>query len=153
MTQRILASLIGVTLVGVVLAALLGLGVAALAQGGTGSGCEGCELAASGACSENAAVVAVTGTVAETLLDQETAALILSVTDRAPVRVELGPPSYLDGLGFTAQIGDRLAVTGHYSIDETALMAHTAVSERTGQTFVFYDGSGHPLWIDEDCDH
>jgi len=153
MAQRVLATIIGATLVGVVVVALAGLGVVALAQGGVGHDCEGCDLAASGACSENAEVITVTGVVAETVLDQETAALILGVADQSPVRVELGPPTTLEGLGVTARVGDRLVVTGHYTADGTALVAHTIADEGSGQSFVFCDESGHPLWAGESCSH
>ncbi|MBU1749162.1 MAG: hypothetical protein KKA73_15870 [Chloroflexi bacterium] len=151
MIQKVLASIVGVALVGIVLAALVGVGVTMLIRGGAGDGCEGCALAAD--CAEQATLFTLTGTVAQVQLDAESPALVLDVVDQSPVDVTLGTPAYLAGLGLNVQAGDPVTVTGHYAADEATLVAHVIVNTSTGQSFAFYDETGHPLWSNDTCEH
>jgi len=138
MAQRILATIVAVMLMGLVLVALVGASATSLLQQG-GSGSEGCGS------ETDRERVTVSGTVSPQFEPGRERDLILDVPDLGPVHVGLGPWWYQEQIGFTAQAGDQLTVTG-YDHDGTTLDAHTIVNETAGQTFAFRDEEGHPLW-------
>jgi hypothetical protein len=84
-------------------------------------------------------------TVAEFELGAEPR-LSIQTADGTTVQVELGPEWYIEEQGFTANVGDRLTVLGHYDGEGTALIVHSVTNEATGVTTFFRDSTGRPAW-------
>ena len=66
----------------------------------------------------------------------------IQVSDGSELELGMGPLFYREEIGFEAEVGDRISVTGYYEDGEFKV----GTIERSGETFLFRDEYGRPLW-------
>lgn len=69
---------------------------------------------------------------------------VITLTDGSPIELEGHPLSFVIEQGFTAEIGDPIAMRGYY--DDAYFKLGTIVNQSTGQEITLRDETGHPLW-------
>jgi hypothetical protein len=167
MVKRMIAAGMGLALVGVVVAALAGAALVgtAQAQGPRGGGgrwaTEGGTVVPGSEAGQGqgqgqgqgrnrevaSPEVTVSGVVTAAQFELgEEPELSIQKSDGTMVQVELGPEWHIEQQQFTANVGDRLTITGHHDPDGTTLIVHTVQNETTGQTTFFRDSTGRPAW-------